>query len=400
MVRRRTWLVILVAIVLIGATAAYGVLEAGRPQVESVDNEWGSVTDDRTEVETRIAIDNPRLLRLGDAAADVSYTVSMNDIEVANEHRNRMSLADDDSTVTVSTWLDNDDIPAWWASHIGRNETTTVRVNPSVGIDVAGIQLPATGLTGTRTVQTNLLEPIRTNESQRLQISGRTMFVINETNAQWGKATANRTPIDASATVTNQLSIPVPITEIRYSVELNGIAVGQGVAAQQTVLKPDSTRPLEANATIDNSRLDDWWVTHLRNEETSNLTVEFDATIEYGGVTRTLPLEFLSYERTFETDLFGTQPNRTNDSSPNRSRAVRDEQSVRVWSKRGSPARVNGRFAVSHRNAAREGSAIHRYVANAKAGSHSERDRSNPMQAAPATIVVPRTEATNTSEYD
>jgi len=134
-----------------------------------------------------------------------------------------------------------------------------------------------------------------------------------------GNATANRTPIDASATVTNPTPIPVPITEIRYTVQLNGIVVGAGTAAERTVLEPDSTQSLEATAAIDNSRLDEWWVTHLRNDEASNLTVDFDATLESGGVERTIPLEFISYERTFETDLLGAADSSANESAGNES---------------------------------------------------------------------------------
>jgi len=287
MVRRRTGLVLFLAVVLLVATAAYGVLAVDRPQVESVDNEWGAVTNDRTEVETRIGVDSPLLLRVGDAAADISYTVSMNDIEFATERENRVSLDGDESTVSVSTWLDNDEIPAWWVSHIKRNETTTVRVQPDVVVDVAGIRLPADGRVDAHSNRPH--GPARAARDERESgVSG----VRSDGNGRRrdernvGNATANRTPIDASATVTNPTPIPVPITEIRYTVQLNGIVVGAGTAAERTVLEPDSTQSLEATAAIDNSRLDEWWVTHLRNDEASNLTVDFDATLESGGVER------------------------------------------------------------------------------------------------------------------
>lgn len=306
---------ILVAFVLIVATVAYGVLAVDRPQIESVENEWGTVTNERTEVETRIGVDNPLVLRVGDAAADVSYTVSVNDIEIATERENRVRLAGDESTVTLSTWIDNDEIPTWWASHINENETTTVRVEPDVVVEYAGIRLPADEWTRTRTVQTDLLEPLQTNQSQRFRAYDRTVFVVEETDAQWGNATANRTPINASATVTNPTRIPVPITEIGYTIQLNGIVVGQGVAAQQTVIAPGSTQTIEASATINNSELDDWWVTHLRNGETSNLTVDFNATLAYGGIQREVPLDFLSYDRTFQTNLFEAADSRANESA-------------------------------------------------------------------------------------
>ncbi|MDS0476721.1 LEA type 2 family protein [Natrinema sp. 1APR25-10V2] len=323
MVRRRTWLVTLVALVLIVATVTYGVLAVDRPRVESVENEWGTVTSERTEIETEVAVDNPFLLRLGDAAADVSYSVSLNDVEVAAEEENRVRLAGDESTVTVSTWIDNDKIPAWWASHVNNDETTTVRVEPDIVVDYAGIRVPAEELTRTRTVHTNLLEPLATNESRQFQVSNQTVFVVDETDAQWGNATVNRTPIEASATVTNSLGIPVPITQLGYTVRLNGIVVGQGVAARQTVLEPNQTRTLEAGAAIDNSKLDEWWVTHRRQGGASNLTVDFNATVALGGVERTLPLDFISYERQFRTDLFGAE-NASGNASANESASDED----------------------------------------------------------------------------
>lgn len=326
--RRRAGLAILVAILLTGGTATYGVITADRPQVESVDTEWGSVTDERTEVETRIGVDDPQLLRAGDAAADVSYTVTVNDIVIASERENRVRL-DGADTVTVSTWFDNDEIPAWWASHVDRNETTTVRVEPDVVTDYGGVRLPAEGWTRERTVRTDLLEPLRTNESQRFRAYDRTVFVVDDTDARWGNATANRTPIDASATVTNPTRLPVPITEIGYTIRLNGILVGEGVAARQIVIGPDSTRTIDASAAINNTRLDDWWVTHLRNDERSNLTVEFDATLEYAGIERTVPLDFLSYDRTFRTDLMGST-DADADENGNESASDRDGQRERV----------------------------------------------------------------------
>ncbi|ELY68736.1 LEA type 2 family protein [Natrinema versiforme] len=334
---RRTWTVILVAIVLLVAAAGYGLFAVDRPQVESVDNEWGTVTDERTEVETTVTVDNPRLLRVGDAAADISYTVRLNGIDVATGSEEGLTVTGRESEVSVSTWIDNDEIPDWWTSHVANDETTTVRIDPEVAVDYAGVQYPADRLTRTRTVQTDLLEPLRTDERREFRASGQTLFVVEATDARWGNATENRTPIDASATVTNPTALPIPIAEIGYTVRLNGIVVGQGVAGEQVVLSPDSTQTLEAGAAIDTDDLDEWWVTHVRNDETSNLSVEFNATLEYGGTEREVPLDFLSYEQSFQTDLLGSaetgatatesgrEPAQTAPQSENSSVAVRAE---------------------------------------------------------------------------
>jgi len=296
--------VLAVAVLVVGA-AAYGLLVFDRPSVESVENEWGTVEENQSEVETKIAVDNPWLLRLADSAANVKYTVALNDVVFATEEKKRVTLGSDD-TLTTSTWVNNDRIPEWWVTHVNNNETTTVTVDPSVVVRYAGLKLPAESLTRNRTFQTNLLEPLETEETRRFSAFGREVLVVDETDAQWGQATAERTPIDASARVTNSLPAPIPVTEIQYTVRMNGIVVGSGQAAEQTVLPAQSTRTLEARAVIDNSKLDDWWVTHLRNNQTTRLTVTFDATVQYGAVERTLPLEFLSYNRTFETDVFGS----------------------------------------------------------------------------------------------
>lgn len=297
-------MLVLVGVVVVAA--AYGLVVVDRPRVESVDNEWGTVEQNRSEVETEIVVDNPLLLRVGDSAADVSYTVALNGVTFATEEE-RVLLGGDGDVVTTTTWVNNDHISEWWVTHVNNDETTTVSVDPAVEVQYVGLELPARSLTRNRTFQTDLLEPLDTDETRRFSAFGRTLLVVNETHADWGRATAERTPIDASARVTNSLPVPVPVTEIQYTVRMNGIVVGSGEAAEQTVLQADSTRTLEARALIDNSRLDEWWVTHLRNDQTTTISVAFDAVVEYGGVERRLPLEFISYNRTFETDVFGSK---------------------------------------------------------------------------------------------
>ena len=303
--RWKAGVAVLVVLVSLVGIAAYGLLVVDRPSVESVDNSWGTVEENRTEVETEIAVDNPLLLRVADGAANVGYTISMNDVRIADERKERVRLQGRDDVVTVRTWVDNDEVPDWWATHVNRNETTTVRVDPSVALEYGGVDVPADRWTRERTFRTDLLAPLQTDQEREFTAFNRTVLAVEETDAQWGHATVERTPINASATVTNSLSVPIPITNVSYTVRMNGIVVGQGEAGQQTLIPAESTRTLRANASINNTRLDEWWITHLRNDETTELSVDFEATIEYAGVERELPLDFVSYNRTFETDVFG-----------------------------------------------------------------------------------------------
>ena len=307
--------------ILLGA-AVLGAALLQRPTVEAVDNDWGTVTEERTEVETQIWVDNLALLRFGENVADVTYTVSLNGIQVANGTERAVHLSRGRNVVNASTWLDNDDIPEWWASHVNRNGTTTVRVDSTVTVERLGVRLPAMSMTRTRTVKTDLLEPLRVDQRRTFTAFGRRLLVVNGTDAHWGHATVQRTPINASATVTNPTPVPIPITNIKYTIRMNGIVVGSGETGQRTVIPSGATKTIEASAVIDNSKLDEWWVTHRRNNGTSQLTVDFYATVRTDQGKRRIPLDFLSYRHTFETNILGSDGPGA-DRSTTRASAVR-----------------------------------------------------------------------------
>lgn len=287
--------------------AVVGAYAFERPSVRDVENDWGTVTDEQTEVKTRITITNPWLVELTDAAVAAEYTVSLNGIQVVDGRKESVQLSGSPSVIETSVWVDNSVIPRWWASHINGNQTTTVRVDPAVETELGGYTFGVSSLTRTRTVRTDLLEPLQTDRPRRLQVRSRTVLVVNETRASWGQATADRTPLHASATVTNPLPVALPLTNVTYTVRMNDLVVGSGRAGTQTYISPGATETIQTDAVIDNRQLDEWWVTHRRNDGTSRLIVTFNATVEVAGERIRIPLRFLSFERTFTTDFFGTR---------------------------------------------------------------------------------------------
>ncbi|WP_101296862.1 LEA type 2 family protein [Halegenticoccus soli] len=294
----------LIVVLAVASAAVIGVATLERPRIDGVDNSWGTVAENRTEIETQIAVDNPRLLEWGDGVADVTYTVSLNSVQIADGRKKQVDLSGGRDVITASTWMNNDDVPEWWVTHVNNDETTTVRVNPAVVVESTDVTFPVDSRTRTRTVETDLLAPLQTNETRRFGAFGRTLLVVNGTDARWGHATAERTPLIVSATVTNPTPVPIPIADIGYTIRMNGVRVGHSVGDQEEVIPPHSTRTIETRAIIDNSKLDEWWVTHLRNDETTRLTVDFHATVEYRGERQRLPLDFLTYQRTFDTNIF------------------------------------------------------------------------------------------------
>jgi len=301
-------------VALLVVAAGVGVVFVDPPKTTDVDSEFGRVTDERTEVRTRVTVEDPTLLRVGEPVADVEYTVSMNDVQMAHEREEAVDLSRGRNVVQLSTWLDNDDVPQWWVTHVENGERTTVEVDPTVSVDRLGVAVESDSLTRTRTFETDLLAPLQSNETRSLQAFDRTILQVERTTAEWGEPTADETPVHASMTVRNPLSVPVPVSKLSYVVEMNGVVVGEGSVGERTLVSPDSTETIPANFAIDNSRLDEWWVTHVRRNQTSQMTVQFAAQVELGDRSVRLPLGPLSFQQTFETDVLGSGEVRTNGS--------------------------------------------------------------------------------------
>jgi LEA14-like dessication related protein len=50
-----------------------------------------------------------------------------------------------------------------------------------------------------------------------------------------------------------------------YDMSMNGIDVGEGQTEETYVIEPGTTERIETTATLETTRLDEWWVSHLQN---------------------------------------------------------------------------------------------------------------------------------------
>ncbi len=99
----------------------------------------------------------------------------------------------------------------------------------------------------------------------------------------------------------NSVGTNISFLEVDYEVRMNNISVGQG--EKQGLYFPAGERT-EFNLTTDinEEKLPELWVSHLRNNETSNFKVP--ATLRVGSPLP-LKLEGNAYSRTFRTDITG-----------------------------------------------------------------------------------------------
>jgi len=300
--------VLLVAGLIVGGAIAAGVL--GVPSVAGVENRFGPVNETTTVVETDLTVSNPNPIGASLGGATVSYDVLLNDVTLASGVTDDVSVGTGNSTLSFRTSARNDRIPPWWVSHIRNGERTTVTVDASVRSSTVGRSVDPPNVT--RSIETDLLSQFNSTETRSIDANqpyaSDPVLYINETSAEWGTVSAQRTPLDLTFVVYNPKPYPIPVSQLEYDVTMNEVAVGNGTTDSEYVVPPKSTETIEATATIRNDHIDQWWVTHLERNQVTDLRIEFAARLELSDRSVRVPLDSLTYTRTIETDLFGTKP--------------------------------------------------------------------------------------------
>jgi LEA14-like dessication related protein len=296
----------------VGGAFLLGVL--GAPSVTGVDNGFGGVNETTTVVDSRLSVHNPNPIGVTLGGLTVDYAVEMNGIGLANGTKSGVSVPRGNSSLAFVTHMDNDRIPAWWASHVANGERSTLTVRATAHSWLVGRSFGAP--TVERPVTTDVLSAFNRTETRAVNadrpgVDDPVMYV-NETSGHWGDVNRSVTPLETSFTVYNPKPYPIVLSEVGYTITMAGertnatVPVGNGTSAGSYVVEPGTTETLELTTVIDNDRLDDWWVLHLRNDQVSELRIEFYARAELAaGTTVRVPLDPLDYEQAVETDIFG-----------------------------------------------------------------------------------------------
>ncbi|AFK18908.1 hypothetical protein E6P09_08990 [Haloferax mediterranei ATCC 33500] len=306
--RLRTALVVLL-LVGAGVGGAYATGIIGAPSVDGVDNRFASVNQTTTVIGTDIRVSNPNPISANLSGLSVDYAIDMNGLRMATGEKRGIAIGQGTTAVPLRTTLSNERIPDWWVSHIQNGEHTALRVNATVTSETLGKTFEAPEIT--RSIDTDLLSAFNSTETREINadkpLVSDPVLYINETSAEWGDSTEERTALELTFVVHNPKPYPVAISELGYNISMNDVDVGEGTTESEYAIPPKTTKTIEATTYIENDKLDEWWVTHLERNQTTDLRIDFYAKLDAGGTTLTVPLDALTYEKTFETDIFGNK---------------------------------------------------------------------------------------------
>jgi LEA14-like dessication related protein len=306
---------VLLVVASVASAFALGLL--GAPAVTGVGNEFGGVNETQTTIQSDLRVQNPNPIGANLGGLTVDYAIDMNGIRMAEGTKSGVEVAQGNSTLPFTTYMANERIPEWWVSHVSNGEQTTLTVDASIHSSTVGQSFGAPKVE--RSIETDMLSQFDSTETRPVNASqplvSDPILYVNETSAQWGEVNESRTPLNLDFRVYNPKQYPVGVSEIGYEITMNDVAVGEGTTGQGYTIGPNSAETVETTTLIDNTKLDEWWVTHLERDQVTDLRIEFYARLDVtGGETIRVPLRSLTYTETIETDIFGNEAGSSGDS--------------------------------------------------------------------------------------
>jgi len=290
--------------------------------VRRITNEWGEITDEETEIRTRIVLEGRSVVGIRIKGVGLEYEAYMNGVRVARSEKKGVSLNRRNTTAHLSAYIDRSSLLEWWHTHVNNGERTRLVIRPQVTVDLPRVDLSALDFAGlgvppTRPpvssvsvetpnyvteFSTGILGSIRTDERMTATAFGRTVFAVHGIDARWGEADEEETPIELRVKVENPNPFAVGLEDIGYTVRMNGVRVGEG-RVDDFRLSARDTEVVSSVAVLRNERIADWWTTHLRRNEKTETEISLHGAVRALGFGRRIGDR--SYTGRFETDLFG-----------------------------------------------------------------------------------------------
>lgn len=193
-VGKRGFLAVILVVTLVGAGVLSGVL--GAPHVSGIDNEFGDVTNEQTEIRTALVVDNLNPFGVWVGTTSVNYTVEMNDVAMASGERSNLALNRGNTRLAFSTRMRNERIPEWWVTHIRNNERTTLRIQSKVRSSLVGhsVRVPHS-----QEIETDIISQFNSTKTRPVNANAPLVsdpvLYMNETSANWGSVGREETLI-------------------------------------------------------------------------------------------------------------------------------------------------------------------------------------------------------------
>lgn len=106
---------------------------------------------------------------------------------------------------------------------------------------------------------------------------------------RWGEVTSEETELISTLVVDSPNFVPIPLSDVKTDIYMNGIHMGRGSAVGDTTIS--GRDELKMSSHIENERLRDWWPTHIKNGEETEVNIRGDLVFGVLGYGLEVPVE-------------------------------------------------------------------------------------------------------------
>lgn len=303
---------LVLAVMVLTGGGGYAAYQLGLVQLPSAGladmGDWDAVNSSSAEVVTTVWVDNPNPLGINISNITVDYTITLNRVPFIRGTRRGVAVQQGNQTLSLRSTLVADNIPRWWASHLSNGEQSMVRARVRIEAGFLPVLPAYEGIVFSMTLPTDLIGMLDgamqqvqgTYKGPGTTIAGvdtRPRIEVRGGSAAWGRTTPQQTELRLTLSLHNPNEYAVPTPESTGEIVMNDITVADWNANDIRVVNaprdgkidPGATRNITFVVIMDNGKIDDWLLSHIRNGEWTDghVTIRFAVTV--GEVTVTMP---------------------------------------------------------------------------------------------------------------
>lgn len=269
-----------------------------QPDVVSTEMRWGSVTSDTTEIFSLIAINNPNSISI--PLSDVEIELFMNGVHMGDGGAvgDTNIGASSEDTLTLKSTIENDRLIDWWPTHVKNGEKTEILIKSNLVFSIFGIDFKIPNEQKT-SFETSILEGINPGDIS-IKFAGVEAAKINDIKMEWNVEEVE-TGINLSMNIENNLPYEIPINYISYRLKMNNIDMSIGEISEIGVVPAQGRLKVTDTIPFDRTKIPEWWVTHIQNDESSKVVIEMEGEIDNGGLTQKISMDTQEFE--FHTNI-------------------------------------------------------------------------------------------------
>lgn len=317
------------AIILAVSLAFLGLTQ--KPKFGVTDRgDWKTANQQNVTVQTEAWIQNPSRVTVNYSDVSISYRAILNGVILVEGKREGISIKKGNQTKTLESKLIHSRIPEWWARHIRNGEKSDLQIPLSVKAKTGPATIPFHAIVYTDTVETDLINVMdqavkntRGKYNMGTEIAGYEtgpQIEVEGGAAEWGQTTPEMTNMLIDLKIRNPNNYPVPVPGLAGDVQMNQVKLLEWENSrtemisgpQDRMIAPGETEELTFRVTMDNDKIDDWFLSHVKQNESTQGQLNMKIVFEIQDQAVELPPEGINCDFRFQTAILEDQNSSSN----------------------------------------------------------------------------------------